>query len=125
MQHAPKWLTCHIAQIEALAELGAARAIDAAYVFDEAVDARAERGTGGNRGDADGGGDAEEAHGVDDDEFEAEGEDHAWDWHGEEADGGLLWDGSDDEFNHNGDPGEREVPVKPVKLGVPSSSSRP
>lgn len=120
MQHAPKRLTRHIAQVEALAELGATRAIDAAYVFDEAVDARAERGAGGDRGDADGGGDAEEAHGVDDDEFEAEGEDHAWDWHGEEADGGLLWDGADDEFDHNGDPGEGEVPVEPVELGVVS-----
>lgn len=120
MQHAPKRLTRHIAQVKALAELGAARAVDAAHVFDEAVDAGAERSACGDGGDAYGRWDAEEAHGVDDEELEAEGEDHAWDWHREEADGGFMWDCADNEFDHYGDPGEGEVPVEPVELGVVS-----
>ena len=48
----------------------------------------------GDGGEAAGGGEVEEAEGVDEEELGAEDEEHACYWHGEEADGGVGWNGA-------------------------------
>ena len=66
-----------VAPVQRLAEFGAAAAVDRDHVFDYAVDSRPELGAFGDGGDAAGGGDLEVAERVDDDEFDAEGVEHA------------------------------------------------
>ena len=81
-----------VAAVQGLPKVGAAAAVDGDDVFDDGVDSWAELGAFGDGGDADRGGKLEVPHYVDDQEFGAEGVEHACLWHGEEADGGVGGD---------------------------------
>jgi len=90
VQHLAEGLARLVAQVQALAELGASGTVDSANVLDVCVDAGAERGALGQGRDAAGRGDLHDAEDVDDDELDADGEQHGGGGHGEDADGRVV-----------------------------------
>jgi hypothetical protein len=90
VQHLAEGLARLVPQVQALSELGAAGAVDAANVFNVSVDAGAEWRSLRERGDAAGCGDFQDAQDVNDDEFDANGKEHSGRGHGEDADGRVV-----------------------------------
>jgi hypothetical protein len=90
VQHLAEGLARLVPQVQALSELGAAGAVDAADVFNVSVDAGAQWRALRERGDAAGCGDFQDAQDIDNDELDANGEEHRGRGHGEEADGRVV-----------------------------------
>lgn len=90
VQHLSEMFTGLIPQIETLSEPGATGAVNGADVFDICVNSWAEGRTFGDRRDATGCGDAEEAEDIDEEDGGAEGKTRCGGGDGEEATGWIF-----------------------------------
>jgi hypothetical protein len=94
VQHLAERLARLVTQIQALAELGAAGAVDGANVLNVGVDAGAEGRALGKRGDTARGGNLHDAQNVHDDELDTDGEEHRGRGHGEDTDWRVVGTGA-------------------------------
>jgi len=116
VKHLAEGLASLVSQIQTLSELRAAGSVDSADVFNVGVDAGSKRCAHGEGADSAGCPNASDAKGVDDKEFEANGEQHGCGGNGKNADRRVVGAGSGDELDHNEEPADGQVPVEPVKL---------
>lgn len=90
VEHLAETFASLVAQIEALAELGAAGAINTADVLNVRVDARAQGCALWQRGDTAWSWDAPDAEDVEEEQLDANGKQHGGRGHSEDADRGVV-----------------------------------
>jgi hypothetical protein len=133
VKHFTELLASLISQIESLSELGSTGSVNGANVFHICVDSRTERGTHGKGGNSARCRDLEVAEEIDKEEFAPNSEGHGRGRHSEKTNRRVVWTGAagdmlaevgekmergyvHDEFDHDEEPSDREIPVEPIKL---------
>jgi hypothetical protein len=135
VQHLTESLAGLVSQVQPLAELRASRSVNSANVLDVCVDSRAERRALGQRRDTAGCGNLHDAENIDYDELHTNGEQHGRRRHREHTDGWVVGTGAAtmslawvavkgeeknvrNQFDHNKEPSNGEVPVEPIELSI-------
>jgi len=105
-----------VAEVQSLAELGATRAVHSADVLDVGVDSRSEGSADGERRNPARGWDTPDAEDIDQEKFHADGEDHGGCGNGQQSDGWVMGTCAGNQFDHDKEPSNREIPVKPIQI---------
>lgn len=94
VQHLAESFAGLVAQVEALTELGATRAVDCADVLNVCVDTGAEGGASWQGRDTAWSRDLHDAEDIDEEQLDADGEEHGGRRHGENTDRGVVGAGT-------------------------------